>query len=170
MDNIRKGSSTLLPCKLIYHMRLIFASGKSYRFFAAVFALFIFSVSNGLPVYEGTSNANMMIRRYERSGQFGKAALWREAAAKCLISPADENEFMEALKTEVEGLIQNSGAEIQSRSKSTIQSYQEGGSARKPRHPCQVLVRLHHPGGSWLHMGSGRALRRGTLYDNHPDL
>ena len=35
-------------------------------------------------VYEGTANANMMIRRHERKGQFGKAALWREAAAKCL--------------------------------------------------------------------------------------
>jgi hypothetical protein len=35
-------------------------------------------------VYEGTANANMMIRRYERRQQFGKAALWREAAAECL--------------------------------------------------------------------------------------
>jgi hypothetical protein len=35
-------------------------------------------------VYEGTANANMMIRRYERKGEYGKAALWREAAAKCL--------------------------------------------------------------------------------------
>jgi hypothetical protein len=35
-------------------------------------------------VREGTSNANMMIRRYERKGQFGKAALWHEAAAECL--------------------------------------------------------------------------------------
>lgn len=38
----------------------------------------------GEAVYEGTANANMMIRRYERREQFGKAALWREAAAKCL--------------------------------------------------------------------------------------
>ncbi len=35
-------------------------------------------------IYEGTANANIMIRRYERRGEFGKAALWREAAAKCL--------------------------------------------------------------------------------------
>jgi len=35
-------------------------------------------------VREGTANANMMIRRYERKEQFGKAALWREAAAQCL--------------------------------------------------------------------------------------
>ena len=35
-------------------------------------------------VYEGSANANMWIRRYERKEQFGKAALWREAAAKCM--------------------------------------------------------------------------------------
>ena len=35
-------------------------------------------------VREGTANANMMIRRYERKKLFGKAALWREAAAECL--------------------------------------------------------------------------------------
>jgi hypothetical protein len=35
-------------------------------------------------VYEGTANANMMIRRHERRQQFGKASLWREAAAECL--------------------------------------------------------------------------------------
>lgn len=54
-----------------------------------------------------------------------------DSTMECLISPADENEFMEALETEVEGLIQNSGAEIQARSKSTIQSYQ-AGEARGP--------------------------------------
>jgi hypothetical protein len=45
-------------------------------------------------VYEGSANANMMIRRYERKGQFGKAALWREAAAECfdMISiPSEES-------------------------------------------------------------------------------
>jgi len=40
--------------------------------------------SIGKAVYEGTANSNMMIRRYERKGQFGKAALWHETAAKCL--------------------------------------------------------------------------------------
>ncbi len=35
-------------------------------------------------IYEGTANSNMMIRRYERKSEFGKAALWRETAAKCL--------------------------------------------------------------------------------------
>ena len=46
--------------------------------------LFIGLVPASEAVYEGTANANMMIRRYERKGQFGEAALWREAAAKCL--------------------------------------------------------------------------------------
>lgn len=53
-----------------------------------------------------------------------------DSTMECLISPADENEFMEALKTEVEGLIQSSGAEIQVR-ESTTQSYQ-AGEARGP--------------------------------------
>jgi len=35
-------------------------------------------------VYEGSANANSMIRYYERKGEFGKAALWQEAAAKCI--------------------------------------------------------------------------------------
>lgn len=38
-----------------------------------------------------------------------------DSTLECLISPADENEFMEALETEVKGLIQSSGAEIQKR-------------------------------------------------------
>ncbi len=35
-------------------------------------------------VREGTANAEIMIQRYEREGDFVKAALWREAAADCL--------------------------------------------------------------------------------------
>ena len=50
--------------------------------FALCLLLFIGFIAEA--VYEGTANANMMIRRYERKGQFGEAALWREAAAKCL--------------------------------------------------------------------------------------
>ncbi|MCZ6677283.1 MAG: hypothetical protein O7E52_08540 [Candidatus Poribacteria bacterium] len=38
----------------------------------------------GHAVREGTSNANIMIKRYERNGDFASAALWREAAADCL--------------------------------------------------------------------------------------
>ena len=35
-------------------------------------------------VREGTANAEVMIQRYEREGDFAKAALWYEAAADCL--------------------------------------------------------------------------------------
>ena len=35
-------------------------------------------------VREGTTNAKVMIQRYEREGDFAKAALWHEAAADCL--------------------------------------------------------------------------------------
>ena len=35
-------------------------------------------------VREGTANAEVMIQRYEREGNFAKAALWHEAAADCL--------------------------------------------------------------------------------------
>ena len=35
-------------------------------------------------VREGTANAKVMIQRYEREGNFAKAALWHEAAAACL--------------------------------------------------------------------------------------
>ena len=35
-------------------------------------------------VREGTANAKVMIQRYEREGDFAKAALWHEAAADCL--------------------------------------------------------------------------------------
>ena len=52
-----------------------------------VFVLFLWldiSAYVSEAVREGTANANMMIRRYERKEQFGKAALWREAATECL--------------------------------------------------------------------------------------
>ncbi len=55
--------------------------------FTAFIACLLISGSlapTGQAVYEGTANANMMIRRYERKGEFGKAALWHETAAKCL--------------------------------------------------------------------------------------
>ncbi len=35
-------------------------------------------------VREGTANARVMIQRYEREGDFAKAALWHKAAADCL--------------------------------------------------------------------------------------
>ncbi|MFQ6039495.1 MAG: hypothetical protein ACE5PV_01460 [Candidatus Poribacteria bacterium] len=60
---------------------------SKFRFIAYIFGIFLLlniSAYMGEAVREGTANANMMIRRYERKGQFGKAALWREAAAECL--------------------------------------------------------------------------------------
>ena len=35
-------------------------------------------------VRAGTANAGIMIKRYERAKDYGRAALWREAAAECL--------------------------------------------------------------------------------------
>ena len=52
--------------------------------FALCLLLFVSFILPAEAVYEGTANANMMVRRYERKGQFGEAALWRAAAAKCL--------------------------------------------------------------------------------------
>ena len=36
-------------------------------------------------IREGTATADLWIKHYERSGNFGKLALWHEAAAECLI-------------------------------------------------------------------------------------
>lgn len=57
-----------------------------YTIIALAVCLLLFdgSVPTSEAVYEGSANANMWIRRYERKEQFGKAALWREAAAKCM--------------------------------------------------------------------------------------
>ena len=52
--------------------------------YTAYLLLFSEFVPTGEAVYEGSANANMWIRRYERKGQFGKAALWRETAARCM--------------------------------------------------------------------------------------
>jgi len=46
--------------------------------------LLSYDIHPGEAVREGTANANMMLQRYERSQDFGRAALWREAAADCL--------------------------------------------------------------------------------------
>ncbi len=49
----------------------------------AIFML-VFYIQSSHAVREGTLNANIMIKCYERDGDFAKAALWREAAAGCL--------------------------------------------------------------------------------------
>lgn len=81
-------------------MKLPFARRKSgfhclsrclfkHRIYLALAFILFLCLSDGFiltsdAVYEGTANANMMIRRYERKNQFAKAALWHEAAAECL--------------------------------------------------------------------------------------
>ena len=46
--------------------------------------MLIWQVQLSDAVREGTANAEVMIQRYEREGNFAKAALWHEAAADCL--------------------------------------------------------------------------------------
>ena len=38
-----------------------------------------------IAIREGTATADVFIKRYKRSGDFGKLALWHEAAAECLM-------------------------------------------------------------------------------------
>ena len=38
-----------------------------------------------MAIREGTATADILIKRYERSGDFGRLALWHETAAECLI-------------------------------------------------------------------------------------
>ena len=49
-----------------------------------LFLLFLLIVHPSLAIREGTATADIFIRRYERSGDFGRLALWHEAAAECL--------------------------------------------------------------------------------------
>ena len=49
-----------------------------------LFLLFLLIVQPCIAIREGTATAEIFIRRYERSGDFGRLALWHEAAAECL--------------------------------------------------------------------------------------
>ena len=54
-----------------------------------IFALLLFSIlilitAPCSAIFEGTANADIFIRMYEQRGDFGKLALWHEAAAECL--------------------------------------------------------------------------------------
>lgn len=93
---------------------------KSYLHFALIVfficsLLFNSLVLTSVAVYEGSANANTMIRYYEHKEQFGKAALWQEAAAKCLdvISVPLEKITMEYYK-------RNSNMELVEESESKI--------------------------------------------------
>ncbi|MFB3041966.1 MAG: hypothetical protein ACE1ZS_09285 [Candidatus Poribacteria bacterium] len=65
-------------------MRYPISSFSNFLVFLFSSLLLISILQPCFAVREGTANANIMIKRYERSGDFGRAALWREAAAECL--------------------------------------------------------------------------------------
>ena len=65
-------------------MRHSISSFSNFLVFLFSSLLLISILQPCFAVREGTANANIMIKRYERSGDFGRAALWREAAAECL--------------------------------------------------------------------------------------
>ncbi len=50
-----------------------------------LFLILFLTVQPSVAIREGTATAEVFIKRYERSGDFGKLALWHEAAAECLI-------------------------------------------------------------------------------------
>ena len=53
-------------------------------YFLIVVWMLIYYVQPCPAVREGAATAKVMIQRYERDGDFAKAALWHEAAADCL--------------------------------------------------------------------------------------
>ncbi len=50
----------------------------------SLFLLFLLIVQPCIAIREGAATAEIFIRRYKHSGDFGRLALWHEAAAKCL--------------------------------------------------------------------------------------
>lgn len=50
-----------------------------------LFSVLFLTVQPSMAIREGTATAEVFIKRYERSGDFGKLALWHEAAAECLM-------------------------------------------------------------------------------------
>ena len=49
-----------------------------------LFPLFLLITQPCIAIREGTATADLFIKRYKHSGDFGKLALWHEAAAECL--------------------------------------------------------------------------------------
>ena len=49
-----------------------------------LFPLFLLTTQPSVAIRQGTATADIFIRRYEQSGDFGRLALWHEAAAECL--------------------------------------------------------------------------------------
>lgn len=50
-----------------------------------LFPILLFTAQPSVAIREGTATAEVFIKRYEQSGDFGKLALWHEAAAECLM-------------------------------------------------------------------------------------
>ena len=49
-----------------------------------LFPILLLTVQPSMAIREGTATADIFIRRYAQSGDFGRLALWHEAAAECL--------------------------------------------------------------------------------------
>ncbi|RKU18915.1 hypothetical protein C6500_12135 [Candidatus Poribacteria bacterium] len=49
-----------------------------------LFPILLLTVQPSMAIREGTATADVFIRRYAQSGDFGRLALWHEAAAECL--------------------------------------------------------------------------------------
>ena len=50
-----------------------------------LFSVLFLTAQPSVAIREGTVTAEVFIKRYERSGDFGRLALWHEAAAECLV-------------------------------------------------------------------------------------
>lgn len=49
-----------------------------------LFPIFFLLTKPGSAIFEGTANANIFIKMFEQRGDFGRLALWHEAAVECL--------------------------------------------------------------------------------------
>ena len=50
-----------------------------------LFPILLLTAQPSMAVREGTATADVFIRRYRQAGDFGRLALWHEAAAECLV-------------------------------------------------------------------------------------
>ena len=50
-----------------------------------LFSALLLTAQPSVAIREGTATAEVFIKRYEQAGDFGKLALWHEAAAECLV-------------------------------------------------------------------------------------
>ena len=57
-----------------------------------IFPILLLTAQPSLAIREGTATAAVFIDRYTQSGDFGRLALWHEAAAECLARISDSNE------------------------------------------------------------------------------